>query len=246
MPSVASLALRVLLAFGCLGAALPGQNVLGPSQGVSVDVSKTADQIKDELKKAEIIPTVVDDFEPSLLLFANWSTTQHAALGNTIKPKELQDAPTIALHDPSAPSSSLLCHSGMTYTITLTDPDAPSRDDPKWSEMCHWIAAGVSASPAGQGAACSTATLALVELDEIMPYKAPGPPEKTGKHRYVLLAFAPQSGTTEQLHLSKPSDRQHWGYEPDDGETRGVRDWAKENGLVPVAANFIYSKHKNQ
>lgn len=24
--------------------------------------------------------------------------------------------------------------------IALTDPDAPSRDDPKWSEMCHWIA----------------------------------------------------------------------------------------------------------
>lgn len=25
-------------------------------------------------------------------------------------------------------------------TIVLTDPDAPSRGDPKWSEVCHWIA----------------------------------------------------------------------------------------------------------
>ncbi len=22
----------------------------------------------------------------------------------------------------------------------MTDPDAPSRKDPKWSEFCHWIA----------------------------------------------------------------------------------------------------------
>jgi phosphatidylethanolamine-binding protein (PEBP) family uncharacterized protein len=28
--------------------------------------------------------------------------------------------------------------SGMT--MVLTDPDAPSREDPKWGEFCHWIA----------------------------------------------------------------------------------------------------------
>lgn len=25
-------------------------------------------------------------------------------------------------------------------TIVLTDPDAPSRKSPEWSEVCHWIA----------------------------------------------------------------------------------------------------------
>jgi phosphatidylethanolamine-binding protein (PEBP) family uncharacterized protein len=24
-------------------------------------------------------------------------------------------------------------------TVVLTDPDAPSRKDPRWSEFCHWI-----------------------------------------------------------------------------------------------------------
>jgi len=24
-------------------------------------------------------------------------------------------------------------------TLALTDPDAPSKEDPKWGEMCHWI-----------------------------------------------------------------------------------------------------------
>lgn len=128
----------------------------------------------------------------------------------------------------------------MTYVVTLTDPDAPSRDDPKWSEMCHWIAANIS---------IHTDTLSVLPAltssgsDDVMPYKPPGPPPKTGKHRYVLLVFAPKNGTTEALHLTKPKERQHWGT---GGKGGGVRDWAGENGLVPVAANFVYAKNKKQ
>jgi phosphatidylethanolamine-binding protein (PEBP) family uncharacterized protein len=25
------------------------------------------------------------------------------------------------------------------FTVALTDPDAPSRKHPEWSEICHWI-----------------------------------------------------------------------------------------------------------
>lgn len=64
-----------------------------------------------------------------------------------------------------------------------------------------------------------------------MPYKPPGPPEKTGKHRYVFLVFVPANGTTDSLNLTKPDDRQHWGY---DEERDGVRNWSKENGLIPI------------
>lgn len=66
-----------------------------------------------------------------------------------------------------------------------------------------------------------------------MSYYPPGPPEKTGKHRYVLFVFAPANGTTDSLDLSKPEDRKHWGYEYE-GERVGVRRWSLENGLVPV------------
>ncbi|KAK4152018.1 phosphatidylethanolamine-binding protein [Chaetomidium leptoderma] len=80
----------------------------------------------------------------------------------------------------------------------------------------------------------------------VMSYKPPGPPEKTGEHRYVFLAFVPSNGTTDKLHLSKPSDRKHWGYDTEKNKTKGVREWAEENGLAPVGANFIYAKHKKQ
>ena len=77
----------------------------------------------------------------------------------------------------------------------------------------------------------------------MVEYKPPGPPPKTGKHRYVFLVFAPRNGTTEALHLSVPKDRQHWGMGKKGG---GVRDWAEANELVPVAANFVYAKNKKQ
>lgn len=117
--------------------------------------------------------------------------------------------------------------------MTLTDPDAPSRDDPKWSEFCHWIATGLATSDDEDSSCSLPLTLALKDLDDVMSYYPPGPPEKTGKHRYVLFVFAPANGTTDELDLSKPEDRKHWGYEYE-GERVGVRRWSLENGLVPV------------
>ncbi|KAF2133011.1 PEBP-like protein [Dothidotthia symphoricarpi CBS 119687] len=187
------------------------------------------------LKKAEIIPTVIDDFLPSLTLSVSWSKND-AELGNTVKPKRLQHHPSITLHDIT--SSELSTATNMSYVVTLTDPDAPSRDDPKWSEMCHWIATNISLADRNL-----IIPAKKQHLEDVIEYKPPGPPPKTGKHRYVFLVFAPKNGTTEPLYLTKPKDRQHWGTGSERG---GVRDWAQVNGLVPVAANFIYSKNKKQ
>lgn len=178
------------------------------------------------LIKAEIIPTVIDDFVPSLLLQASWSARDQTQLGNTLKPSDLKDAPTLIAANPSdgpAKKASLV--------IALTDPDAPSRDDPKWSEFCHWIAT----APAPQVGAAGD-PVQLKALSDVIEYKPPGPPEKTGKHRYVFLAFVAANGTEEVLHPSQPSARKHWGYDGD--EVRGVRQWAGENGLVPVGELF--------
>lgn len=208
---------------------------LPPSEEVLV--SEGPYKVRKELRKAEIIPTVIDDFLPLLDLAVKWSSKNYACLGNTLKPDKLKDAPSISLTKPTNGKQSC-AGSKMNFIITLTDPDAPSRDDPKWSEMCHWIATGVTVSVDENCFGLTTS-----KLDEVMPYKPPGPPEKTGKHRYVFLAFAPANGTTDSLHLSKPDDRQHWG---GDQSGHGVRDWARDNGLIPVAANFIYAQNDKQ
>lgn len=129
----------------------------------------------------------------------------------------------------------------MTYVVTITDPDAPSRDDPKWSEVCHWIA--TTSVPIDDGDTGSSSCLSHIDLSsslqDVMPYKAPGPPEKTGKHRDVFFVFVPANGTTDPLDLTKPEDRQHWGYEFD-GQRVGVQKWALENGLAPIGETHLF------
>lgn len=238
-----SLALRSLLAVQLSSTAL----ALPTEQAPLLPAYDSVQAVRSELKKAEIIPTVIDDFLPSLVVDVVWPD-KHAKLGNTIKPKHMQKQPAIALHDIASVANP--AKHGISFVVTLTDPDAPSRDNPEWSEMCHWIASNISIS----GEALSILPLPEFDLvksiestdeqsDDVVEYKPPGPPPKTGKHRYVFLVFAPKNGTSEPLNLSKPKDRQHWGTGKERG---GVREWAIENELVPVAANFIYSKNKKQ
>lgn len=176
---------------------------------------------------------VIDEFLPAFILDVNWSSSDSASLGNTLKPKKLQDEPSITLTRPPTPRGVCYTATNVTYTVTVTDPDAPSRHDPKWSEFLHWIATGLVVSDAAGPSCLSRHTLSLTDLKDLVPYHPPGPPKKTGKHRYVFLVFAPENRTTEPLHLTKPEGRKHWGYDYD-GERVGVRKWAAENGLVPV------------
>lgn len=159
-----------------------------------------------------------------------------AEVGNTIKPKQAHKTPYVQFLGelPDFSTSDKLPQ----LTLVLTDPDARSRDQPDWSEMCHWIATNVSLTTPG-----SIDLERQQEWDEIVEYKPPGPPPKTGKHRYVFAALAPKNGTAERLYLSTPQERKHWGY----GEERqGLRQWAEENGLGVVGANFVYAQNKEQ
>ena len=166
------------------------------------------------LKKAEIIPTVIDTFDPLLTVSVSWSDAE-ADYGNTINPSKTKKQPKIKFID-SVPS--LWSSKGDTpqLTIAMSDPDAPSRDNPEWSEICHWIATDVSLTkPDNDEDDDEVHSQHFKRLLDVMPFKPPGPPPKTGKHRYV----------------SKPDDRQHWGYEH---ERDGLRLWAEEMGLEVV------------
>jgi hypothetical protein len=149
----------------------------------------------------------------------------------------VQNEPTIALHDMQATCECALLARNLSYVVTLTDPDAPSRDHPKWAEYCHWVATGTLAPALCDPKEPAPCAPVLTDLDEVVEYKPPSPPEKTGKHRYVLLVFMAENGTTDRLHVSKPAGRKRWGYDAeaaDESKTAGVREWADENGLVPV------------
>ncbi|KAG9520455.1 PEBP-like protein, partial [Aureobasidium melanogenum] len=196
---------------------LPSQEIL-----TSSPAEKDPNAILSALRAAEVIPDVLDTFSPLLSFTANWSSSAKTSLGNTIPPSELTHPPDVyATLIPSA----YLPH-GIEYVFALTDPDAPSRDDPKWSQVCHWLV-----------------TYRDGDVQQLVEYKPPAPPEKTGKHRYVAVVLVPKNGTTEALDLVAPEERKRWGYE---GERAGIREFAGVNGLKVVAANFIYSQNDKQ
>ena len=69
-----------------------------------------------------------------------------------------------------------------------------------------------------------------------MPYLPPTPPPKTGYHRYVFVLLMPRTDKGVQGELTKPKDRQHWGY----GYVgAGVREWANENDLLVIGMRLI-------
>ena len=81
-------------------------------------------------------------------------------------------------------------------------------------------------------------------LKDLIGYMAPAPPPKTGKHRYVFVLLEPEEGEDgRESHLKKPKERPHFGYGK---QGKGVMDWAKDNKLVPVGANFFYSQNEKQ
>ena len=178
------------------------------------------------LVEAEVIPTVLDDFVPSYALFVSWKHDKTALLGNTLDPSNLQKAPSVTLQIPKWKENIVDYGREGTHVITLTDPDAPSRDKPKWSEFCHWIGTGVPISH-------RRGVFDVKIYKDIIEYKPPGPPKGTGKHRYVFTVFLPADGTHE-LDLTKPKDRKHWGQD----KYSGVREWAHENGLIPVGKSI--------
>ena len=68
--------------------------------------------------------------------------------------------------------------------------------------------------------------------------KPPGPPAKTGFHRYVFVLLQGDNN-----NLTVPEERKNWGT----GKERyGVRGWAEKEGLKVVGANYFVSKNKIQ
>lgn len=215
------------------------------------------------------LPVLDGDFRPLFSINVTYPKWEKGVdLGNKIKPKAVSSSPDVIVHAIDNDSNTIptpTVRSNVTYTFVLTDPDATSRSDPTMAEMCHWIVAGIHLNTSSEGQVLNLPVEleAIVDavgshgspprrmghnsgVEELMSYYAPAPPPKTGYHRYVFVILAPKSNEKRlriDTELKKPKERPHWGY----GKVgKGVRDWAKDNGLTPVGANFFYATNKKQ
>lgn len=185
---------------------------------------------------------MLDDFEPTYYVDLVYPKAHEVVLlGNDIPMKAVSKRPVFTFHS-LAPTPT---KKNSTFTLVLTDPDATSRADPAMAEMCHWVLTNLT-TPLPIDSNLPTFDTILPFLDiskskkegELMSYYPPAPPPKTGKHRYVFVLL--EGDSTE---LEAPKERPHWGY----GKVRhGVEDWAKDNKLKVVGANFFYAANKKQ
>lgn len=91
------------------------------------------------LKREQIIPDVIPEtFSPTILFSVIWPNGKEAVLGTLLTRDDTLDEPNVSLVPLDVPSEHQLSQEP-TYTLVMTDPDAPSRADPKFKQFRHWV-----------------------------------------------------------------------------------------------------------
>lgn len=86
------------------------------------------------LLREGVIPDVVPDFQPTVFFTLVWPDGKEATLGNFLTRTDTLEEPQIHLSSRLSDEASTI-----SYTLVMTDPDAPSRADPKYRQFRHWV-----------------------------------------------------------------------------------------------------------
>lgn len=156
-------------------------------------------------------------------------------MGNTLKVSETQSVPEIHVTFSPDGSETAQISGEATYTLVLTDPDAPSRTNKDFSEYAHHIVSGLTLSGKPEDFA---AAIDFSNGHELLSYEGPGPPPKTGLHRYVYILFKETKGEPKY-----EGPRFCFGTGVPGS---GIRAYAAKYGLVPVAVNFFFAQNEQQ
>ncbi|KAA6418909.1 MAG: isoform b [Trebouxia sp. A1-2] len=120
------------------------------------------------LQVAEIIPDVWHDLPGDIRqLTVVYGSAVTLRPGDVLNPAQTKNAPTQLVWE-SEPAA--------LYTVVMVDPDAPSRRRPRFRNMLHYLSVNITGSDTSSG-------------HTALPYKGPGPPFASGKHRYVQLVL---------------------------------------------------------
>jgi len=169
--------------------------------------------VADKFKEHHVVPDVVHA-PPSHAMEVKFGSLE-VDFGNTLTPTQVKDPPT-HLNWPADANS--------LYTLIFTDPDAPSRKEPKFREWHHWLVVNIPGNNVKSG-------------EVLSEYVGSGPPKGTGLHRYVFLVFKQQG---------KIADKEHGHLTNRSGDKRG--QWKAEKFVAkhklegPVAGNFFQAE----
>ncbi|XP_061586164.1 phosphatidylethanolamine-binding protein 1-like [Cololabis saira] len=108
------------------------------------------------------------DEKPAKPLSIKYTSTEIDKLGKVLTPTQVQNRPTAVEWEG--------CDANKLYTLALTDPDNPSRKDPKFREWHHFLVVNMKGNDVSSGCVMSD-------------YLGSGPIKGTGVHRYVWLVY---------------------------------------------------------
>lgn len=192
-------------------------------QGVSSVISRSylpktlhlrlfASSAKQKMEENQVVPDVIP-VAPKDIAKVTYPSGVSVNLGNELTPTQVKDQPKVEWN---ADSNAL-------YTLCMTDPDAPSRKDPKFREWHHWLVGNIPGNDVAKG-------------ETLSAYIGSGPPKDTGLHRYVFLIYK-QGGKIEFTEKRLPNNS---------GDDRGkfsINNFAKKYNLGdPVAGNFYQAQ----
>ncbi|XP_045503215.1 protein D2-like isoform X1 [Colias croceus] len=160
-----------------------------------------------------VVPDVVPK-APSALITVKYPSGVEVKEGNVLTPTNVKDVPSVSW-EASADSF---------YTLAMTDPDAPSRKEPKFREWHHWLVGNIPGQNVASG-------------ETLSAYIGSGPPEGTGLHRYVFLVYKqPGKLSFDEPRLPNTSGDKRGGF--------SIAKFAEKYKLGdPIAGNFYQAEY---
>ncbi|KAF2320336.1 hypothetical protein GH714_027176 [Hevea brasiliensis] len=160
------------------------------------------------LAVGRVVGDVVDIFTPSVRMVVTYNSNKQVANGYEFMPSVIAARPRVEIGGEDLRTS---------YTLIMTDPDAPSPSDPYLREHLHWMVTDI---PGTTDASFGR---------EVLSYETPKP--VVGIHRYVFILFKQRGRQTVRPQASR--------------DNFNTRRFSEENGLgLPAAAVYFNAQRE--
>ncbi|GAB0097631.1 Phosphatidylethanolamine-binding protein [Sergentomyia squamirostris] len=177
-------------------------------------VISAQEDVPAKFQSFEVVPDVVAS-APESPVEVKYPSGVEVNFGNELTPTDVKDIPYV----------SWKANAEDYYTLIMTDPDAPSRKEPKFREFKHWVVSNIPGSSVKDG-------------ETIAEYIGSGPPKGTGLHRYVFLVYKQPSGKIDISSEEKTTNKSRAGR-----PSFSARKFADQYSLQFVAGNFYQAQY---
>lgn len=117
------------------------------------------------MRKLGVVPEIIS-VSPQIFMEILYPTGAIAKTGNELTPSQVNDIPLIYWK----------ADAEQFYTVIMLAPDSPTRDNPIYGNIVHWLIVNVPGHRVEEG-------------QTVCEYLGSIPPPDTGMHRYLFLVY---------------------------------------------------------